>query len=90
MLHWCFISHCFIFLTSSLPTKTSYPEYMDNSYKLIRNKEPNRKWAKSVNRHVTNEKMANNYEKYSASVVIRETPFKKANETNKQAKLMRC
>ena len=37
-----------------------------------------------MNRHVTNEKMANNYEMYSVSVVIRETPFKKANETNKQ------
>lgn len=63
--------------------KISDPEYMSNFYKLIGNKQSNRKWVKGVKRHVTNKKMANNYEKYPASTVIRKT-FKKVNETNKK------
>lgn len=60
---------------------------MNNFYKLIRNKQSNRKQVKGVKRHVTNEKMANNYEKYSASTVTRKT-FKRVNKTNKKA--VRC
>lgn len=56
---------------------------MSNFCKLIGNKQSNQKWVKGVKRHVTKKKMANNYEKYPASTVIRKT-LKKVNKTSKK------
>lgn len=67
--------------------KTSEPECMNNFYKLIRNNLSNRKWVEGVKRHVTNEKMASNYEKYSASTVIRKT-FLKSEQDKQQSSEM--
>ena len=59
---------------------------MNNFYKLIRKIQSNRKWVEGVKRHVTNEKMANNYKKYSASTVIRKTFLK----IEQDKKAVRC